>query len=272
MKKFTIKNIIMYTILVILAIAFFFPLFWIILTAFKPNIEIIKYPPSFFFSPTIMNFFDAISQTNITKALTNSLLVALGSLFVALLIGIPAAYALARYNLPKKNAITMWILGSRFAPPMAFLIPIYVMFSKLGLRDTLGGLIIAHVLLNLALMIWVLKSFIEDIPYEIEQAALVDGCSRLGIIWYIVLPLLMNGILSVSIIGFMFSWNDLLFNVVLSFRLKTAPFLIFSFIDLVRINWGTLSAATLIVMIPCVIFIVFTQKYLARGLALGSIK
>lgn len=250
-----------------------FPLVWMFLTSIKSKVDAMAIPPVFLFVPTWKNYYDLFAVEPFFTYFGNSLIVGLGSVALALLVGIPAAYALSRFRIPRKEDIAFYILSTRMVPPITFLIPFFILFRYVGLTNTRTGLIILHITLNLALVVWLLRGFFQEIPIEMEEAALVDGCSRLRAFARVTLPLAAPGIAATSVLSFIFSWNELMFAITLtSSSTKTAPAAIYNFIGYERIEWGMLSAAGIIALIPVFIFILMVQKYLIKGLTFGAIR
>ena len=232
-------------------------------------------PPKWIYKPTSENYLAVIKEkrTPFTHYLLNSTIVGLSSTLIALLVGLPAAYSFVRYRFPGKERIKFWILTTRMAPPIAVLIPYFIIFHKLRLIDSYISLIAMHITINLALVVWMAMSFIEEIPVELEEAAMIDGCSRMRAFAWVTFPLIAPGLAAISILALIFSWNDLLFALVLTGRkTATAPVVITSFITYQDVAWGKLSAASMLIMLPVVIFAFMVQKYILRGLTFGAVK
>lgn len=260
-------------ILIFILVLFLFPVVWMFLMSIKTRVDALAMPPKWFFKPTLSNYISVISNRNFLHGFSNSLIVALFSLLIALGVGLPAAYSIARFNFKGKKDIAFWILSTRMAPPISALIPFYLLFRTIGLTDTRIALIIMHIIINLALVIWMMRSFIQEIPKDLEEAAVIDGCTHFQAFYKIILPLCINGIIATAILSFVFSWNDLLFGLILSgSNAKTAPVFIANYNTYEEVLWGQISASGVIVIIPVIIFIGFVQKYLIRGLTFGALK
>jgi len=267
-------GLIIATLLVILLFELF-PLFWMLEISFKGYKDVIAMPPKLLFEPTLKNYREVIAakRTPFLHYLGNSAIVGLCSTAVALAVGIPAAYSFVRFRFPGKENIKFWILTTRMAPPIAVLIPYFLLFNRLRLIDSFVTLILMHVTLNLALVVWMAISFIEEVPVELEESAVIDGCSRIGAFARVTFPLIAPGIAAISILAMIFSWNDLMFSLVLSGRnTATAPVVITSFITYQDVAWGKLSAASMLIMLPVVVFALLVQKYILRGLTFGAVK
>jgi multiple sugar transport system permease protein len=259
-------------ILVVILLAAF-PVVWMVLMSFKTGIDALAMPPKWFFHPVSQNYLETMVEKGFLRYFLNSVIVACGSISIVLAVGIPAAYSLARFNFKGKRHLAFWILSTRMAPPITFLIPFFIMFRRLELTDTRLGLIIIHITINLALVIWMMRGFFREIPVEIEEAALVDGCSRLQVFLKIALPVSVTGIAATAILSSIFSWNELMFAIVLTSNVaKTAPAGIYNFIGYQEVRWGVLCAASVVVLIPVFVFIVLVQKWLIRGLTFGATK
>ncbi len=260
-----------------------FPFYWMILTSFKDRISTYHYPPGYIpflqFTPSSIGWSD-IFQGYLSPSLfsryTNSLIVGLGSAVLALLLGAPAAYALARFKFrrPMKNdGIAFWILSFRMFPQAAVVVPFLFMFTFFGLLDSQVALILADTVAALPFVVWILREFIIDLPVELEEAARMDGASRGGIVRHIVLPLIRPGLVVALILAFIFSWNELFFSVVLTFtKAQTMPALLVSQFSNFDNLWWDASALSILFMMPPLILSILIQKYIARGLTFGAVK
>jgi len=272
-KKISTGKVLKRIIITIVTLMSLFPIFWIAITSFKTDVEAVAMPPKWFFRPIYQNYIEAFIEKGFVGNFLNSIIIACVSIFIVLLVGVPAAYSLARFNFRGKRDIAFWILSTRMAPPITFLIPFFLMFRTLGLNDTLLGLIILHITINLALVIWMMRGFFQEIPVEIEEAAMVDGCSPFQTFFKITVPIAITGIFATAILSFIFSWNELMFAIVLSSnKAVTAPAAIYNFIGYYEVRWGVLCAASIIVLVPVMVFILLVQKNLIRGLTFGAIK
>ncbi len=258
---------------VLLIISFFlFPVYWIFSTAFKSPLEAFQLPPKVLFVPTGENFTTVFRKTDFLNLAINSIIVATGSTCLSFLISFPAAYSLARFRMKKKNNIAFMILSLRMFPPIAVVIPFFIMYQKLGLYDTRVGLVLLYTAFNIPLATWLLLGFIKEVPMEIEEAAIVDGASYLQLFSRIILPVTKTGIMATLILCFIMSWNEFLMALVLTGRNKTLPVFLYSFINFREIQWGPLMASAVIMTAPIVIASVFVRKYLIRGLTFGAVK
>jgi len=240
-----------------------------LLGSIKTEVDFMAYPPVWLFRPTIENYVKVFVENDFGTFALNSTIVAAFTTFFALLFGIPGAYAVARY---KRTGFALIVLAARMAPGIAFLLPWFVLFVQLRLTNTYFALVTSHLIFTLPLILWMMIGFIEAIPKEIEQAAMVDGCTVWGSLFRIIIPLTLPGVAASGILCFIFSWNNFLFSVVLAGEAtKTLPVAVFNFLGYQSIAWGPLSAAASIISLPVIILALIVQKYIVQGLAAGGI-
>ena len=260
-------------LLVLLTLFFVFPLVWMLLTSIKTRVDFLAMPPKWLFRPTLENYLNVTRTEDFVHAYLNSIIISVGSVSAGVLIGVPVAYGLSRFKFKGRSQLSFWILSTRFAPPVVVLIPFFIAFSALRLTDTRIGMIIIYLVLDLPLIIWVMYGFINEVPIDIEEAALVDGASPLKIFWRIVVPLVAPGLVATSILALIFTWNEMLFAIILtSFKARTIPVAIFNFISFMEIAWGNLCAAGMLAILPVMIFTLLIQKRIVSGLTFGAIK
>lgn len=256
--------------IIVVIVLFSFPFFWMILASFKDQVHIMAGGSIFNFTPTLDNYRDVFGQYNFMQFVTNSFIVAAGSTIGSLILGLPAAYAIARF---RQTGLGLVILAARIVPGITFLIPWFILFSKVHLVDSFTGLILTHMLVGLPFVIWIMISFFEALPYELEEAAVVDGCTQATAFLRVVLPLSGPGVITSSLLAFIFSWNNFMFSIVLAGdRTKTLPIAVFNFISYSDINWGALMAAACIITVPVLIIALVAQRYIVSGLAAGAVK
>jgi multiple sugar transport system permease protein len=254
---------------IMVLVPFLFPFFWMLLGSLKAEVDFMAYPPVWLFKPTIENYIKVFVENDFGTFALNSTIVAAFTTFFALLFGIPGAYAVARY---KRTGFALIVLAARMAPGIAFLLPWFVLFVQLRLTNTYFALVTSHLIFTLPLVLWMMIGFIEGIPKEIEQAAMVDGCTVWGSLFRIIVPLTLPGVAASGILCFIFSWNNFLFSVVLAGEAtKTLPVAVFNFLGYQSIAWGPLSAAASIITLPVIILALIVQKYIVQGLAAGGI-
>lgn len=251
------------------------PLLWVLSTSFKPNQEAISFPPKFLpDKPTWENYVFVLTDPKLSLSLLNSLLVSVGSTVLSVTVSALAGFAFARYDFKGKNLIMSVILGLFMIPVVINIIPLYIMLANIGLLNSLGALILTFQILIIPLNIFLLKNYFESLPKELEEAALIDGCSRLGSLVRITIPLSLPGFLIAAILSFRFSWNEFVLPVVLSNKPESMIFQValYQFISLYRIDWGYLTAGINIALIPVVVLMLIFQKRMIKGLTLGALK
>lgn len=265
-----LMNILYFATVAMCMFFFLLPLLWMLLNAFKTPLQISELPPRLLFSPTFENFENVFRQQNFVRYIWNSLLIAGGSTIMGLLLGLPAAFSIARY---KQKKLAVFILISRMVPGITFLLPLFIMFRTVGMVDTYSSLILSHLLVGLPFIVWVMVPFFESIPNDLMEAARVDGCSVFATFVRIILPISLPGVVTGGILSFIFSWNNFMFSVVLaSNKTKTVPVAIFNFISYAQIDWGGLMAASVVITLPVLVITILTQKYVIRGLTAGAVK
>jgi ABC-type glycerol-3-phosphate transport system permease component len=273
--KILIERSLIYSILAVYLFITLAPLIWVISTSFKPNQEAISFPPNFLpLNPTLDNYFFVLTDPNLVLSLTNSLIVSLGSTALSVAVSALGGYAFARYDFKGKNLIMSIILGLFMIPVVINIIPLYIMLANVGLLNSLVSLILTFQILIIPLNIFLLKNYFESLPKELEEAALIDGCSRLGALWRITIPMSLPGFLIAAILSFRFSWNEFVLPVVLSNRPDSMVFQValYQFISLYRIDWGYLTAGINIALIPVVVLMLIFQKKMIKGLTLGAVR
>ncbi len=259
-----------YVLLLVLWFPFFFVFAWMVEAAFKTQLQNTAVPPLLVFRPTLENFATVFSRNPMWRFLLNSVVVGAGATGLALILGLPAAYGIARY---KQQRLAVAILVARIMPGISYLVPWFIMFSRLKLIGSYTTLILAHLMITLPMTIWLMIGFFEDVPRELDEAAWIDGCNPFQAFRRIALPLTRPGIAASAILSFIFSWNNFMFSLVLANQeTRPLPVAVFSFISYTQVDWGGLNAAATIVTLPVLIMILFVQKHMVRGLTLGSVK
>jgi len=270
-----LRTILIYFVVSIFSVYALFPVVWIVEGSFKSTAEIYQIPPAWIpglhWIPTLRAYNHVASVA--VRYLTNSLIVSAIAVVLALVVGLPAAYSLARFNLKRKRDVLIWILSTRMAPPFAFIVPIFLIVRDLGLLDTHAALILVYLVFNLSFVIWILKGFIEELPKEIEESALVDGCTRLGAMRRITIPLIAPGIVVTLTLTFIFSWNEFLFANILTREVATTlPPAVAKYLTYMKLDWDVMCALSTIAIMPVLVLSLAVRRYLARGLTLGAIK
>lgn len=265
-------SIISYFVVFLFVVWISVPLLLVIVQSIRPTLYKFTFPPTFVFEPTFEHFRDVMTD-NVLHFLRNSFIIAFSATAICLTLGSMCAYALSRLNVPRRHFWALLILITRMVPISALMIPIYVIMGTFGLLNTHFAVILTHATLNLPFTIWMMRSFFDDIPVELEQAAMIDGCSRLRAFLEVSLPLSAAGLAATGILTIIFSWNEFMFALILTdAATRTIPVWISGFIALVSINWGGSSAATIIALAPIFIAGITVQKYLVRGLTMGAVK
>ena len=294
------------TIVIVYALLTMIPLAWIVMTSFKSPPDSIAYPPKIVFEPSLegyCNLFTTRSRqtpeyiaslpapesecdqivrsrnmviagpSNVIPRFTNSIVIAFGSTFLAVLLGTMTAYAFSRFRVPLADDLMFFILSTRFMPPIAVAIPIFLMYRTVGLTDSKTGMILLYTAVNVSLAVWLLKGFIDEIPREYEEAAMIDGYSRLHAFIKVVLPQAATGIAATAIFCLIFAWNEYAFAVLLtSGDAQTMPPFIPFIIGEGGQDWPAVAAATTLFLIPIFVFTILLRKHLLRGITFGAVR
>lgn len=255
-----------------LAILALSPFLWLLVMSFKTNAEIFHWPPRLFFSPTLDNY-AKLWTSEFRSSFANSLTVSVASTVVSLVIGVPAAYALSRWSGRGGATISLWVLASRMAPPIAFTIPYFLAYRHLELLDTLTGLTIIYLTFNLSLVIWMMRPFYDQLPRALEEAAWIDGATMWQGFYRIILPLSGPGLAATAILCFLFAWNDFFFALILTrTEAMTAPVAVVNFMNYEGWEWGRIAAGGTMIMLPVLLFSFVVRRYLISGLTGGAVK
>jgi multiple sugar transport system permease protein len=266
----TAKSIVFYTGALALSVPQVFVFAWMVMTGLKTGVQNIAYPPEFIFTPTLENYQAVFQQHNFLRYLMNSLIIAALATGISLLLGLPAAYSIAKY---RQGKIGVMILLARMTPFVSYLLPWYIIFRYLKLIDTYTALTLTHLIITLPMVTWLMVAFFESVPADLEDAAMIDGCSRLQSFRIIVLPLVRNGIATSAIMAFIFSWNQFLFSLILSGpKTKTVPVAVYNFISYGKIDWAGIGAAATLIVLPVSIFAFFVRRTIVQGLTMGALK
>jgi multiple sugar transport system permease protein len=248
------------------------PVIWMATMTVKPADEMFARPTVWLFTPTLEHF-RYIVESGFAWNLVTSIVVATVSTALVIVIGTPAAYAFSRFEMRGREDMFLFILATRMAPPVALVIPFYLLYAKVGLINTYSGLIIAYLTFNLSFYVWVLRGFCRDVPIDLEESAMVEGYPRLQVLLKITVPLLRPGIISTSVLTFIFAWNEFLYAFMLGGRtVKTLPVAIPTLITAQGVKWGELSIVGTFALLPVLIVVFALQRYIVRGLTLGAVK
>jgi multiple sugar transport system permease protein len=260
-----------HVLLIIYLVYALFPLLWMVIIGFKSDSEV--YTTGFIFHPTLSNYYAVLHDSDYVKAFINNLLVSGLAVIVSVIVGVPGAYALARYNFKGKESLAMQILSYRFAPEILVVLPLFMIYQKIHLYDTYVGLIWVYQLITLPLIIWVVRGYFEDISVEIEQAAQLDGYPWYQVFLKILMPLVKPGVVAAGLLAFIFAWNSFTFPLLLSgFKIQTVTVIALKYISSDTIHYGQMAAASSISALPEVLLALIIQKHLVRGLSFGAVK
>ncbi|WP_061293429.1 carbohydrate ABC transporter permease [Herbidospora cretacea] len=267
-------------VLAVLAAVMLFPVLWMIETSIKENRDVYAIPAKFFdFTVTLDHFKDVFvasdgGPTTLSGAFLNSVIVAGVSTVLATVLGVPAAWAYSRFSVKAKKDQLFFILSTRFMPPVVVVIPIFLMYRQVGLFDTKLGLILIYTAFNVPFTIWMMKGFVDEVPAEYEDAAMLDGYTRLQAFWKFTLPLLLPGIAATAVFALIFSWNEFVFAIFLtsSDAVRTAPPAIAGLIGGTTVDWGLVAAASIVFALPVLVFSYLVRKHLVAGVTLGAVR
>lgn len=250
------------------------PLIWAFVVSLKSEREVLAYPPSVVFEPTFTNYVDAVfGDFSIVDSLLTSAIVATSTTVLTIVLAVPAAYAFARLRLPAKRSLGFYTLATQMVPPVGLVIPYFLILNRFGWLDTYHGMIIVYLTFSLPFAIWLMVSYMEDIPWEMEEAAFLDKASRLQTLWHIVIPQVRGGIAVTVIFIFLNAWNEFLFAVQLGGNtVRPVTVAMYNFVSVEQTLWAKLSAAALVAMLPVVIIGIAAQKQIVKGLTVGAVK
>ena len=251
-----------------------FPFLYLLFTSFKTPIDTIAVPPTILPREwTLENYTNALGRSGVVASFINSIQTAIISTLLSLVLAVPAAYGITRYQTLSGRIFIMAALVTRMVPPVAIGIPLASMMASMGLSDTPIALSIAHTTISLPLSIWLMSSFFEAVPKDLEEAATVDGCSRLGALWRVVIPVVSGGIAVTAIFAFLASWNEFLFALLMTaIRSQTTPVVIANFQTQFGLDWGSMTALAAVYSIPVILLTLLLQRKIVAGMTLGAVK
>jgi multiple sugar transport system permease protein len=267
-------------LLTVLAVVMLFPVVWMLETSIKENRDVYAVPAKFIdFKVTLQHFKDVFvtssgSRSTLSVSFLNSVVVAGVSTILATVLGVPAAWAYSRFAVKAKKDQLFFILSTRFMPPVVVVIPIFLMYREVGLINTKLGLILIYAAFNVPFTIWMMKGFVDEVPAEYEDAAMLDGYTRLQAFWRFTLPLLVPGIAATAVFALIFSWNEFVFAIFLtsSDSVRTAPPAIAGLIGGTTVDWGLVAASSVVFALPVLIFAFLVRKHLVAGVTLGAVR
>lgn len=267
------KVMIVYVVSILIVVITLFPIYWMFVVSARSRIELFMRPKLYQSSFFSQNYYRPFFQDVFGRYFINSLIVASGNTGLVLLLAFLTSYAFSRLKIRGMGGLFFWTITNRMAPPAVFIIPLYLMFSKIRLVDTHIGLILLYCVFNLPFAIWLLKGTIDGIPIELDEAASIDGCSIFSIMWRIILPVAKPGIATTAIMIWIFSWNEYLFASILTrVNARTITTGLSEFVTVVGTNWGEMAAVSVISLLPAILLIGFIQKYIITGLTFGAVK
>lgn len=273
LSKRKVNRTLIYVLLVIWLLIALFPPFWMLMTSFKTKDHVYDMPPQWFTLPKIQIYKDAFTFTPLTLYIKNSLTIALTVTAICVFLGAPAAWGLSQFRLPGGRLWFLLVIGSRMIPPVALLTPFFSLFVKFGIIDKDLSLVIPYTFFNLPLAIWIMKNYFDGMPRELFEAGRVDGCNQLQLFLRIGVPVNIPGVVLAAILAFLFSWNEFMFALVLTQqKAVTLPVGITNFFADGFVLWNTLSAATVVSLIPAIIFVGIFQRYIIKGVTEGALK
>jgi multiple sugar transport system permease protein len=250
-----------------------FPFYWMVTTSLKSQAVALQSPPAWLFTPTLANYTEVLFVDRVGVSLVNSIIVAVATTVLAVALGCPAAFALARFEFRAKRDLWFWFITNRFVSPVVLAFPVFLIAREVGLRDTHLALILMYLTFTLPIVIWICTDQFRSIPYDLDEAAMLEGASQWRIFRSICLPLAMPGVAVSAILSFIFSWNELLFAYILAPKAaKTAPAMAVTFMEGYDVPYGKIMATSTLIVIPVLIFALLASKHLVRGLTMGAVK
>jgi len=255
-------------------LAWVFPILWSVLNSFKTEQDILAYPPKLVFPPTLAAYRDVFfGSSSILPNLWSSFVISVGTTIVTIVLAVPAAYALARVRMPGKRLAGFYVLATQMLPPVGIIIPYFLVLRNIGWIDTYQGMILIYLSFSLPFAIWLMVSYFEEIPLEMEEAAYLDGASRLRALWRIIIPQVQGGIAVTVVFVFLNAWNEFLFAVVLSGNtVRPVTIAMFNFVSVEQTLWAKLAAVSVLAMLPVIVLGVVAQKNIVKGLTVGAVK
>ncbi len=284
-KRWKGKALVFLLMAAVLALTLF-PVWWIVNISLKTADQALTMPPKLIFRPTLENYKEVLfgaaqnasgrwvpTTKGFLKQAGNSICICLTATGIALAAGVPAAYALSKFSFKRKQDISFFILSTRFMPPIVVVIPLFLLYRQLGLMDTKVGMIILYTFISLSLVIWMMKGFFDEIPQELTESARVDGCTQLGALFKVAIPITKQGISATAILTLIGIWNEFLFAVIFTSKnAKTVTLSVMGYVTIREVAWANMAAAGILITIPVLFFTILTQKHLVQGLTAGAVK
>lgn len=269
-----LRNAVLIALASALLLVWVFPLIWAVVVSLKSEREVLAYPPSLIFPPTAVNYADAlVGRFSILPNLLTSLIVSGATTVLTILLAVPAAYAFARLRLTGKTALGFYTLATQMVPPVGLVIPYFLILNKIGWLDSYQGMVTVYLTFSLPFAIWLMVSYMEDIPREMEEAALLDRASRLQTLWHVIIPQVRGGIAVTVIFIFLNAWNEFLFAVQIGGNtVRPVTVAMYNFVSVEQTLWAKLSAAALVAMVPVILIGIAGQRQIVKGLTVGAVK
>ncbi|MDB5861278.1 MAG: Carbohydrate transporter rane protein 2, family [Ramlibacter sp.] len=269
-----LQSALIYVTLTFLVLAFLFPVLWVFGLSLKTRDQVFASPPLYLWWPTLENYAAVLVRADFVRAFTNTLIVSTSAVLLSLCVGAPAAYAFARFPFRGRSVLFFALLVMRMLPPIAVLVPMYLLFNKVGLATTRLSVVLAYTTFSLPLVVWIMRGYFEDLPVELEESAWIDGASRFAAFRFVILPLARPGLVAASILCLQLAWNDFLFSAVLTNNAtQTLPVMMAAFnAGDSGMDWGGLTASGMLVTLPVILFSFLAQRHLVAGLSSGAVK
>ncbi len=274
MNRVAFRDAVLMVVAAFLLAVWTIPIAWAVLTSLKDEREVLAYPPTVLFEATLKNFHAVLfGPTSILPNLTSSVIVSVATTLLTIVIAVPAAYSFARLKLPLRKPLGFYVLATQLVPPIGLIIPYFLILNRIGWMDSYQGLVLVYMTASLPFAIWLLISYFEDIPREMEEAALIDRASRWQAFWHVVLPQARGAIAVTVIFVFLTAWNEFLFAVVLGgATVKPVTVSMYNYINTEQTQWAQLAAAALLAMLPVIALGIAAQRHIVAGLSAGAVK
>jgi ABC-type glycerol-3-phosphate transport system permease component len=273
-KRHPVRTLALLLTAALLLAVWAFPILWGLLTSFKTERDVLAYPPKLLFEPTLANYREVLfGSATILPNLGSSFILTAATTILTMLLAVPAAYALARLDLPGKRASGFYVLATQMLPPVGLIIPYFLVLQRIAWLDTYQGLVAIYLTFSLPFAIWLMVSYFEDVPHEMEEAALLDRAGRMRALVYVILPQVRGGIAVTTMFVFLNAWNEFLFAVVLGGNtVRPVTVAMFNFISVEQTLWAKLAAAAMVAMAPVIVLGLLAQRHIVKGLTVGAVK
>lgn len=272
-RKNALRLFFIYLVCILIAIGTLFPIYWLFVVSARTRLEVFAGPNLIQTSFYLQNYSRPFIEGIYGRYLFNSILIASGNTLLVICLAVLATYAFSRFRVPGSNNLFFWTITNRMAPPAVFIVPFFLMFTRLGMHDTRFGLILLYCIFNLPFAIWLLKGMMDAIPRELDEAAYIDGASFWGVLFRVVIPLAKPGIMVTAVLSWIFAWNEYLFaSILTSVHSRTIPTGLIEFVTVIGTNWGEMAAVGMVSLLPAILFIGVAQRQIVAGLTFGAVK